>query len=87
MDINTLEWSAHMLDQFEIKEEWLPTISKSSSGDFGTIKSGRLAGVPITGCIGDQQSACLGHVLRPGQVKNTYGTGCFILANVGDKPV
>ena len=53
MDINTLEWSAHMLDQFEIKEEWLPTISKSSSGDFGTIKSGRLAGVPITGCIGD----------------------------------
>jgi len=37
--------------------------------------------------IGDQQGACLGHVLKEGEVKNTYGTGCFILANVGQKPV
>ena len=54
MDINKLEWSEHMLDQFDIKQEWLPEISKSSSGNFGTIKSGSLAGVPITGVLGDQ---------------------------------
>ena len=46
-----------------------------------------LANVPITGVLGDQQAACLGHLLRPGEVKTTYGTGCFILTNVGDKPV
>lgn len=87
MDIDSLEWSEEMLNAFEIKREWLPEISKSSSANFGVIKEGKLANVPITGAIGDQQSACLGHILRPGQVKNTYGTGCFILANVGDKPV
>ena len=46
-----------------------------------------LAGVPIGGVIGDQQSACLGHILKQGEVKTTYGTGCFILTNVGNKPV
>jgi glycerol kinase len=53
MDINSLEWSDEMLDAFEIKKEWLPEISKSSSADFGFIKSGKLANVPITGAIGD----------------------------------
>lgn len=37
--------------------------------------------------LGDQQAACLGHLLKPGEVKTTYGTGCFILSNVGEKPV
>lgn len=41
----------------------------------------------IGGAIGDQQAACLGHCLKPGEVKTTYGTGCFILTNVGSKPV
>ncbi len=41
----------------------------------------------IGGVIGDQQGACLGHLLKVGEVKNTYGTGCFILSNVGPKPV
>jgi glycerol kinase len=54
MDINSLEWSQKMMDHFDIKEEWLPTISKSSSADFGRIKSGRLANVPIAGVLGDQ---------------------------------
>jgi len=48
---------------------------------------GSLDGVPITGVLGDQQSACLGHLLKPGQVKNTYGTGCFMLGNTGSMPV
>jgi len=53
MDINTLEWSEEMLTAFEIDRDWLPQISKSSSADFGVIKSGKLANVPITGAIGD----------------------------------
>ena len=53
MDINSLDWSEEMLNAFEIKREWLPQISKSSSADFGVIKSGKLANVPITGAIGD----------------------------------
>ena len=43
--------------------------------------------MPITGVLGDQQAACLGHLLRPGEVKTTYGTGCFILTNTGEDPV
>lgn len=66
MDINKLEWSEEMLTAFEIQRKWLPEISKSSSANFGFVKGGKLAGVPITGAIGDQQSACLGHILRPG---------------------
>lgn len=67
MDINTLEWSERMLEAFEIKKEWLPTIIKSSSDNFGTVTGiGALDGVPITGVLGDQQAACLGHLLKPG---------------------
>lgn len=79
-----------MISAFELKQKWLPTIIKSSSDHFGSIDPTQvacLAGVKIGGVIGDQQAACLGHVLREGQVKTTYGTGCFILTNVGDKPV
>lgn len=91
MDINTLEWSDKMLAEFEIEKRWLPEISKSSSANFGEIALVKgveaLAGVPITGVLGDQQAACLGHILMPGEVKNTYGTGCFMLMNTGDKAV
>ena len=90
MDIEKMEWSEKMLKEFEIERRWLPEISKSSSADFAVvadeaIKS--LEGVPITGVLGDQQAACLGHLLMPGEVKNTYGTGCFMLINTGDKAV
>lgn len=90
MDINTLDWSDNMLNEYEIKKEWLPNIIKESSGNFGSVSDdlvSQLAGVPISGVAGDQQAACIGHVLREGQVKNTYGTGCFILQNTGTKPV
>jgi glycerol kinase len=82
MDINTLEWSDKMLGEYGITKEQLPTIIKESSADFGSVaceKVSSLAGVVIAGVLGDQQAACLGHVLKEGEVKNTYGTGCFLL--------
>lgn len=54
MDINTLEWSEKMLEAFEIKKQWLPTIVKSSSDNYGLVAGiGDLGGVPITGVLGD----------------------------------
>ena len=82
MDIGTLEWSETMLKEYEISVGWLPTIVKKSSDDYGKVGDAELPmlkDVPIGGVLGDQQAACLGHVLREGQVKNTYGTGCFLL--------
>lgn len=65
----------------------LPTIV-SSSEVYGHIANGILKGVPISGCLGDQQAAMLGQrCVIPGMVKNTYGTGCFMLYNTGIKPV
>lgn len=90
MDINTLQWSDKMLKEYGISTDQLPRIIQESSGDFGTFNceaAAGLAGVPISGVLGDQQAACLGHVLKEGEVKNTYGTGCFLLQNVGSKPV
>jgi len=82
MDINTLEWSDKMLGEYGITKEQLPRIIKESSADFGSVACEQvsgLAGVAIAGVLGDQQAACLGHVLKEGEVKNTYGTGCFLL--------
>ena len=88
MDLNSLQWSDNMLADFGIKKECLARIKLSSSDNFGTVTDvPSIAGVTIGGVIGDQQGACLGHLLKVGEVKNTYGTGCFILANVGTKPV
>jgi glycerol kinase len=90
MNLHTLEWDEENLKMFDVKKCYLPEIKKSSSDLFGTVEESECAalkGVPITGVLGDQQAACLGHILRTGQVKTTYGTGCFILQNVGDKPV
>jgi len=65
----------------------LPVI-RSSAEEYGRIVSGPLAGIPITCCLGDQQAALVGHLcLKEGQAKNTYGTGCFLLLNTGQKPV
>jgi glycerol kinase len=82
MDINTLEWSDKMLGEYEMDKKWLPRIIKESAADFGIVSNSQLATlseVAIGGVLGDQHAACLGHVLREGQVKNTYGTGCFLL--------
>lgn len=88
LNINTLAWDQELLDLFEIPASMLPEV-KSSSEIYGET-SGQLLGtkVPIAGIAGDQQSALFGHVcINPGMVKNTYGTGCFMLMNIGDKPM
>ena len=87
-NINTLEWDEQLLEIFEIPKSLLPEV-KSSSEIYGET-SGQLLGtkVPIAGIAGDQQAALFGHIcVKPGMVKNTYGTGCFMLMNIGDHPV
>jgi glycerol kinase len=87
-NINTLSWDKELLELFEIPELMLPEV-RSSSEKYGET-SGKLLGtkVPIAGIAGDQQAALFGHVcIKPGMVKNTYGTGCFMLMNIGDKPI
>ncbi len=90
MNLKTLEYDDFLLDFFGIKGRvHLPKIVPSSDVTaYGTLTSGSLAGVPIMGCLGDQSSALVGQKgFSPGLAKNTYGTGCFLLYNVGDKPV
>lgn len=58
---------------------------RSSAEEYGRVAEGPLKGVPITGCLGDQQAALLGQRCRMHEAKNTYGTGCFLLLNTGDK--
>lgn len=87
-NINTLAWDDELLEIFQIPKAMLPEV-KSSSEVYGET-SGQLLGtkVPIAGIAGDQQAALFGHIcVKPGMVKNTYGTGCFMLMNIGDKPV
>eukprot|EP01029_Cantina_marsupialis_P029550 TRINITY_DN781830_c0_g1_i1.p1 TRINITY_DN781830_c0_g1~~TRINITY_DN781830_c0_g1_i1.p1 ORF type:complete len:515 (+),score=159.06 TRINITY_DN781830_c0_g1_i1:158-1702(+) len=87
MDLKTGEWSDDLLQAFDLPREILPEI-RSSAENFGTIRSGVLEGVPITGCIGDQQSAMVGQTcLSFGSAKNTYGTGSFMLMNTGPNVV
>lgn len=84
MNIETLKWDPLLLKFFKIPQSILPSI-KSSSEIYGTIEEPScLAGIPISGCVGDQQGALLGQLcLKPGQAKATYGTGCFLLYNTG----
>ncbi|KAJ2712773.1 Glycerol kinase [Coemansia spiralis] len=87
MDIKSFKWSAECLAFFGVKGEELPEI-RSSAEVYGTIRDGRLEGVPVAGCLGDQQAAMVGQsCFDPGEAKNTYGTGCFMLFNTGDKPI
>uniref|UniRef100_A0A672V1C4 Probable glycerol kinase n=1 Tax=Strigops habroptila TaxID=2489341 RepID=A0A672V1C4_STRHB len=72
---------------FDIPMEILPKV-RSSSEIYGLMKSGALTGVPISGCLGDQSAALVGQMcFQDGQAKNTYGTGCFLLCNTGQKSV
>ncbi|KAK4540220.1 hypothetical protein LTR36_009718 [Oleoguttula mirabilis] len=93
MDIRTLKYSDEVLDffsyEFDLRKVALPEIVRSSDPKaFGQIASGSLKGFPITGCLGDQSAALVGQKgFEPGSAKNTYGTGCFLLYNVGEKPV
>lgn len=85
-NIKTLEWDKELLDLFGIPESMLPEV-RSSSEIYGTTSL--LGGeIPIAGIAGDQQSALFGQMCtESGMVKNTYGTGCFLLMNTGTKPV
>ncbi|KOX71603.1 Putative glycerol kinase 3 [Melipona quadrifasciata] len=83
MNITTLKWDPTLLAFFDIPPEILPEI-RSSSEIYGYIQNDVLSGVPISGCLGDQQSALVGQMcLQKGQAKSTYGTGCFLLYNTG----
>jgi len=89
-NIGRLKWDRKILKKFNIPRSMLPEVKKSS-GVFGrTVKTGKLAaGIPISGIAGDQQAALFGQTcFEPGTMKNTYGTGCFVLLNVGkERPV
>ncbi len=87
-NINTLEWDKEILDILEIPESMLPR-ALPSSYVYGQADPSFLGGaIPIGGAAGDQQSALFGQTcFRPGDAKNTYGTGCFLLMNTGEKPV
>ncbi|WP_461638688.1 glycerol kinase GlpK [Labilibaculum euxinus] len=87
-NINTLKWDTEMLELLNIPGSMLPEV-KSSSEIYGYTTSTLFAHkVPIAGIAGDQQAATFGQMcIEPGSVKNTYGTGCFMLCNTGNKPV
>ena len=86
-NIHTGEWDRELLALFQIPESMLPRVVASSEV-YGEITVPGLAGVPIAGIAGDQQAALFGQMcLTPGLTKNTYGTGCFMLQNTGDRAV
>ncbi|MBF7141611.1 MULTISPECIES: glycerol kinase GlpK [Pseudomonas] len=82
-NIHTLQWDKRMLEVLDIPEQMLPEV-RSSSEVYGQTKSG----IDIAGIAGDQQAALFGQMcVNPGEAKNTYGTGCFLLMNTGSKAV
>lgn len=87
-NINTLEWDKELLELLDIPASIMPEV-KSSSEIYGNTKTTIFAHeVPIAGIAGDQQAALFGQMCtEPGSVKNTYGTGCFLLMNTGEKPI
>ncbi|MCM1178518.1 MAG: glycerol kinase GlpK [Clostridium sp.] len=87
-NIHDLKWDMELLELFGIPESMMPQV-KSSSEVYGYTKTTIFAHeVPIAGVAGDQQAALFGQLcVEPGAVKNTYGTGCFLLMNSGDKPI
>jgi glycerol kinase len=87
MNLTSLAWDAGLLEAFRIPGAMLPRIA-SSSEVYGEAALDCLPGVPIAGILGDQQAALVGQTcFEAGEAKNTYGTGCFLLMNTGEKPV
>jgi glycerol kinase len=87
VDLATLDWDADLLETFTIPRAVLPRIA-ASSASYGAAGIAALRGVPIAGILGDQQAALVGQAcFTPGEAKNTYGTGCFMLMNTGTRPV
>lgn len=87
-NIHTLDWDQELLELFNIPKNILPEV-KSSSEVYGETTGNVLAAkIPIAGIAGDQQAALFGQMCTEvGMVKNTYGTGCFMLMNIGDRPI
>jgi glycerol kinase len=90
LNLQSLQWDQKLLDCYKLPSavlSCLPTV-KPSVADFGVLGDTSLQGVPIAAVLGDQHAALLGRgCTEVGQVKNTYGTGCFVLCNVGSKPI
>lgn len=87
MNLKSLDWDDDILKVMGIPRAMLPQI-RSSSEIYGNVNAGILQGIPVAGDLGDQQAALFGQTcFRPGEAKNTYGTGCFMLLNSGEKPV
>ncbi|MBV7269409.1 glycerol kinase GlpK [Winogradskyella luteola] len=87
-NINTMEWDEELLKLLTIPKNMLPKVKQSSEVYGHTESTFYDTKIPISGIAGDQQAALFGQMCtKPGMVKNTYGTGCFMLMNIGDKPI
>ena len=87
-DINTLQWDDVLLRIFDVPRAILPEVRSSSEIVAEVEAPAELKGIPIAGIAGDQQAALFGQAcFERGSTKNTYGTGCFLLQNVGERPV
>ncbi|AWX44052.1 Glycerol kinase [Flagellimonas maritima] len=87
-NINSMEWDDQLLDLFTIPKSMLPEVKQSSEVYGQTSPNFFAAKIPIAGIAGDQQAALFGQMCtKQGMVKNTYGTGCFMLMNIGEKPI
>lgn len=87
-NINTMQWDQELLDLFTIPASMLPEVKSSSEVYCETFTPIFKAGIPVSGMAGDQQAALFGQLcLEEGMMKTTYGTGCFMIVNTGDKPV
>ncbi len=86
-NISTLSWDKDLLKIFDIPERILPEV-RSSSEIYGKTDGLFSSPIPVAGIAGDQQAALFGQMcIKPGMVKNTYGTGCFMMMNIGNKPI
>src|SRR5256885_1565885 len=87
INLETLSWDKQLLSDFGVPQAMLPKI-RSSSETYGLATHDAIKGVPIAGILGDQQAALVGQsCFAPGEAKNTYGTGCFLLMNTGPRAV
>ncbi len=86
-NIHSLAWDDELLELFNIPRGILPEV-RSSSEIYGRTSGQFISDLPVAGIAGDQQAALFGQMcIEPGMVKNTYGTGCFMVMNIGDKPI
>nr|WP_298793489.1 glycerol kinase GlpK [uncultured Allomuricauda sp.] len=87
-NINSMTWDKELLELFNIPESMLPEVRQSSEVYGNSSSDFVVSDVPIAGIAGDQQAALFGQMCtKQGMVKNTYGTGCFMLMNIGEKPI